>query len=62
MKAEMRKAGIPLDQDVIIPALPEKDSINGAVSYKAAYKLINTDDDIYKQGEEYGYSLNKWPD
>lgn len=60
--AEMRKAGIPLDKNDIIPELPEKDSINGAVSYKAAYNLINSDDDIFKYGEEYGYDLTKWSD
>lgn len=60
--AEMRKAGIPLDKNDIIPALPEKDAINGAVSYKAAYKLINTDDGIFKCAAEYGYDFAKWPD
>ncbi len=60
--AEMRKAGIPLDRNDIIPALPEKDAINGAIFYKAAYKLINTDDAIFKCAAEYGYDFTKWPD
>lgn len=60
--AEMRKAGIPLDRNDIIPALPEKDAVNGAISYKAAYKLINTDDGIFKCAAEYGYDFAKWPD
>lgn len=60
--AEMREQGIPLDKDAILPKMPEKDSDNGAVSYKAAFSLIDTDAEIFKCAAEYGYNFTKWPD
>ena len=61
--AEMRKQGIPSDENDIIPPMPKNASDNGAVLYNQAFALMDGDADISKLYDlESGYDLAEWSD
>jgi len=61
--AEMRKQGIPSDENDIIPPMPKNVSDNGAVLYNQAFALMDGDADISKLYDlDYNYDLANFSD